>query len=319
MDKRVIDIAEDIKEMKIRGAAKIGRTVAEALKIEAENFSGNDPKEFVKDIKKTARYLISIRPTAVSLENALRYVLVELGKAYKNGENVKTLKIIVSKASDDFCENSNLALERIAEIGSKRIMDGDVIFTHCNSSMALGIIKKAHRDGKKIKVFADETRPRLQGLLTAKELLDEGIDVTLIVDSAARIFIREADHVIIGADAVTANGAVVNKVGTATLASIAHEARVKVIVAAETYKFNPQTYCGELIEIEERDIFEVISKEDYEKLKGLKVNNPAFDVTPPEFIDLIITEKGLIAPQAAIWVLKETYGLGLFDKEPWED
>ncbi|HII94569.1 MAG TPA: ribose 1,5-bisphosphate isomerase, partial [Candidatus Methanofastidiosum sp.] len=250
MDKRVIDIAEDIKEMKIRGAAKIGRTVAEALKIEAENFSGNDPKEFVKDIKKTARYLISTRPTAVSLENALRYVLVELGKAYKNGENVKTLKIIVSKASDDFCENSNLALERIAEIGSKRIMDGDVIFTHCNSSMALGIIKKAHRDGKKIKVFADETRPRLQGLLTAKELLDEGIDVTLIVDSAARIFIREADHVIIGADAVTANGAVVNKVGTATLASIAHEARVKVIVAAETYKFNPQTYCGELIEIE---------------------------------------------------------------------
>mgnify|MGYP001183352149 FL=1 len=319
MDKRVLQMASDIKDMKIRGAAKIGRTVAEALKIEAESFKGKDTKEFVSDIKKTARYLIETRPTAVSLENALRYVLVEMNKSYKNGAGIDELKRVVGKASDDFCENSNLALERISDMGSKRIKDGDVIFTHCNSSMALGIIKKAHRDGKKIKVYADETRPRLQGLLTSKELLDEGIDVTLIVDSAARIFIKEANHVIIGADAVAANGAVVNKVGTATLSAIAHEARVNVIVAAETYKFNPHTFSGELIEIEERDIFEVISKEDYKKLKGIKVRNPAFDVTPPEFIDVIVTEKGLIAPQAAILVLKETYGLGLFEKEPWED
>ncbi|KYC45408.1 MAG: Ribose 1,5-bisphosphate isomerase [Candidatus Methanofastidiosum methylothiophilum] len=319
MDKQILQIAQDIKEMKIRGAAKIGRTVATALKIEAENFKGKDTNEFIKDIKETSRFLLETRPTAVSLENALRFVLLELNKGFTNGEDIDTLKKITINAADEFCENSNLALERIAEIGSKRIRDGDVIFTHCNSSMALAIIKKAHRDGKKIKVFADETRPRLQGLLTAKELLEEGIDVTLIVDSAARIFIREADHVIIGADAVAANGAVVNKVGTATLASIAHEARVKVIVAAETYKFHPQTYCGELIEIEERDIFEVISEEDYKKLKGLKVKNPAFDVTPPEFIDLIVTEKGIIAPQAAILVLKETYGLGLFEKELWED
>jgi len=319
MDKRVLQLASDIKDMKIRGAAKIGRTVAEALKIEAESFKGKDTKEFVSDIKKTSRYLIETRPTAVSLENALRYVLVEMNKSYKSGAGIDELKRIVRKASDDFCENSNLSLERISDMGSKRIKDGDVIFTHCNSSMAIGIIKKAHRDGKKIKVYADETRPRLQGLLTSKELLDEGIDVTLIVDSAARIFIKEADHVIIGADAVAANGAVVNKVGTATLAAIAHEARVNVIVAAETYKFNPHTFSGELIEIEERDVFEVISKEDYKKLKGIKVRNPAFDVTPPEFIDVIVTEKGLIAPQAAILVLKETYGLGLFEKEPWED
>lgn len=319
MDKKVVDIAEDIKSMKIRGAAKIGRTVAEALKIEAENYKGNDTIKFVSDIKETARFLIATRPTAVSLENALRYVLAELEKGYNDGRDVTSLKKIVSKAANDFCENSNRALEKIAEIGSKRIRDGDVIFVNCNSSVALGIIKKAHRDGKKIKVYANETRPRFQGLLTAKELLDEGIDVTLIVDSAARLFIKRANHVITGADAVAANGAVANKIGTATLALIAHEARVNFIVAAETYKFNPRTYSGELIEIEERDIFEVISKEDYERLKGLKVKNPAFDITPPEYIDLIITEKGLIAPQAAILVLKETYGLGSFEKEPWED
>lgn len=319
MDEKVLEIAEGIRDMRIRGAAKIGRTVAEALKIEAQSLQVDDQTQFVREIKKTARYLLKTRPTAVSLENALRYVLVEVDKGYKDGQDVNSLKKTVSKAADEFCENSNLALEQIAEIGSKRIRDGDVIFTHCNSSMAIAIIKKAHRDGKKIKVYADETRPRLQGLLTAKELLDEGIDVTLIVDSAARLFIREATHVIIGADAVAANGAVVNKVGTATLAAIAHEARVNVIVAAETYKFNPQTYSGELIEIEERDIFEVISKEDHEKLKGIKVKNPAFDITPPEYIDIIITEKGLIAPQAAILVLKDTYGLNLFEKDPWED
>ncbi len=319
MNEKVKEFAEGIRNMKIRGAAKIGRTAAEALKIEAQSFQGDDEKEFVSKIKETARYLLKTRPTAVSLANGLRYVLVELDKGYKKGQDVNSLKKTVSEAADEFCENSNLALEKIASIGSKRLRDGDVIFTHCNSSMAISIIKKAHRDGKKIKVYADETRPRLQGLLTAKELLDEGIDVTLIVDSAARLFIKKATHVIIGADAVSANGAVVNKVGTATLASIAHEARVKVIVAAETYKFNPQTYSGELIEIEERDIFEVISKEDYEKLKGIKVKNPAFDITPPEYIDVIITEKGLIAPQAAILVLKDTYGLGLFEKDPWED
>ena len=139
MDKKVVDIAEDIKSMKIRGAAKIGRTVAEALKIEAENYEGNDPIEFVRDIKKTARFLIATRPTAVSLENALRYVLAELEKEYNDGKDIMSLKKIVSKAANDFCENSNRALEKIAEIGSKRIKDGDVIFVNCNSSAALGL------------------------------------------------------------------------------------------------------------------------------------------------------------------------------------
>jgi ribose 1,5-bisphosphate isomerase len=306
MIKEVIEIANNIKEMKIRGAAEIARAAANALAIASMNIKASNPDEFLEELRKVKNLLLSTRPTAVSLPNALMYIMHRVEIAYKKGMSIEELREIAIKAAEDFKKNSIEAIKKISEIGAKRIKNGDVIMTHCNSSVVISILKEAKRQGKEFEVIVTETRPRFQGRLTAKALAEAGIPVTLIIDSAVRYFMPKVDKVIVGADAITANGAVVNKIGTSQIALAAHEARVRVFVGAETYKFSPSTILGELVEIEERPAEEVIPLEELPK--GVKVANPAFDITPPEYIDIIITEKGIIPPQAAILILMEEFG-----------
>jgi ribose 1,5-bisphosphate isomerase len=213
--------------------------------------------------------------------------------------------------AEQFIHSSQHAVEKIAQFGARHIRDGDTILTHCNSEAALGCIIEAHRSGKEIEVFATEVRPRNQGLVTIRTLDDAGIKTNFIVDSAVRSFIHEVDLVIVGADAVTVNGAVVNKIGTSQVAHTAHEARVNFLVAAETYKFAPRTIIGELITIEERAGNEILADEIARTLPHVTVRNPAFDVTPAEYIDLIVTEAGAIPPQMAYIIIREYLGWGL--------
>jgi ribose 1,5-bisphosphate isomerase len=294
--------------MRIRGAAQIGRAAAEGLSIAAMNIRTESPQEYMDQLEGAYRLLLNTRPTAVSLPNALRYVMHRVRLAFKKGMDVDELRAITVRAAEDFKKSSQEAVRRISDIGAKRIRNGDLIMTHCNSSVAISILKEAKRQGKEFRVIATETRPRFQGRLTAKALSEAGIPVTLIVDSAARYFMPKVDKVIVGADVVTANGAVVNKIGTSQIALAAKEARVRVFVGAETYKFSPSTVLGELVEIEERPPEEVVPPEELSQLKGVTVANPAFDVTPPEFIDIIITERGIIPPQASVLILMEEFG-----------
>jgi len=183
----------------------------------------------------------------------------------------------------------------------------------------VNIIRKAWESGKHVEVFVRETRPRFQGHITAKALASAGIPVTLIVDSAARYFMKTVDLVVIGADTVAVNGAVINKIGTSELALVAKESRVNVMVGAETYKFDPKTISGELVKIEERDWREVISEEKLKSIGNIKVRNPAFDVTPPQYIDVIVTERGVIPPQAAFLIIQSEFRMSLpYVKDPWE-
>jgi len=299
----VRDAHEKIKSMEIRGAAKIARSAAEALKACAAGSEAKDADGLLRELNGAGDLLVSARPSAVSLPNAVRFVLHRAEGA--KGRGLEELKKVATGAADEFIENSNKAIERIGEIGAKRISDGDTVMTHCNSSAALAVIKTAWGQGKKIEVFATESRPRYQGRITARELAKEGIPVTMVVDSAARYFMKEVDKVIVGADSIAANGAVVNKIGTAPIALAAHEARTSFFVAAESYKFSPETLVGELVEIEERDTGEVAEQKEF---KGVKIRNPAFDVTPAEYIDLIITEKGAMSPQSAAVIIKEEFG-----------
>ncbi len=308
----VIKIAEDIKNMKIRGAGRIARAAAKALKNAAEEYKGQEVKEFIEYMKSIAQLLVSTRPTAVSLPNAVAYVTSKLDKISKLTDISEAKRLIINKA-EEFIEYSLKATDKIGEIGSRRIEDGDVILTHCNSSAAISVIVHAFKQGKKVKVYATETRPKFQGHITARTLLKEGINVTLIPDSAVRLVMKYVDKVVVGADTIAANGAVINKVGTSQIALAAHEARVRVFVAAETYKFSPATVVGELVTIEERSPLEVVDERFFKENKGVTVRNPAFDVTPPEYIDAIITEIGVIPPQAAILILKDMFGWAIKD------
>ncbi|MDV4342735.1 ribose 1,5-bisphosphate isomerase [Methanoculleus sp. YWC-01] len=296
--------AASIKNMEIRGAGRIARAAVEALADYAENLDVSDPETFKQEMQKAADILTATRPTAVSLPNAVRSVM----RALDSFDSVGAARDAVLARAAEFVDHSEHAVERIAAIGARHISDGDVLLTHCNSEAALGCILEAHRQGKEFEVYATEVRPRGQGLITIRTLNDAGIRTNYIVDSAVRYFINDVDLVVVGADAIAVNGAVVNKIGTAQIAHAAHEARTNVIVAAETYKFAPRTILGELIEIEERDPDEVLPREAAEELPFVRVRNPAFDVTPAEYIDLIVTEQGAIPPGLAFTVIRDYLG-----------
>ncbi len=305
---KLLELADGITTMRIRGAAEIGRAAVEGLAIYAKSSQTRDPQVYMEGFGEAYKLMLNTRPTAVSLANALRYVQYRVAKAHKTGQSADALRAMTIKSSEDFKKLSLEAVKKISDFGAKRIRNGDLVMTHCNSSVAISILIEAKRQGKDFKVIATETRPRFQGRLTAKALASAGIPVTLIVDSAARYFMPKVDKVVVGSDVVTSNGAVVNKIGTAQIALAAKEARVRVYVGAETYKFSPSTVLGELVEIEERSPEEVVPKEAMAGMAGVKIANPAFDVTPAELIDAIITERGIIPPQAAVLVLMEEYG-----------
>ena len=288
--------------MQIRGAGRIARAAANALKIASKESKAETLRRFSDEMGQVSKLLLNTRPTAVSLPNAIRYVTLALKQGQSS--DLLDLKKAVQSRAGDFIKNSNDAVGKIGEIGTNMISDNDTILTHCNSQSALSVIKTAFRRGKNIKVYVTESRPLWQGRLSARDLLKEGIPTTMIIDSAVRHFMRDMDKVVVGADSIAANGAVVNKIGTSAISLAAHDARVLFFVAAETYKFHPETLVGRLIEIEERDPSEIINLERYPKLK---VNNPSFDVTPPEHVDLIITERGIISPYSAYSIIQDIF------------
>lgn len=302
------ETAEKIRTMEIRGAGKIAREAAAALRDHAESIpETGDLKTFIREMKIASGTLLATRPTAVSLPNALQLIMRDVLSAKTEDEAREKLRT----QANNFIWSSRTALDKISVMGANHIKDGDVIMTHCNSKAALGSIIEAKRQGKDIEVIATEVRPWNQGKLTIKTLNDNKIPTTYIVDSAVRTMMKETDLVIVGADAITVNGSVVNKIGTSQIALAAHEARKNVIVAAETFKFAPRTILGELIQIEERPASELLPDEEAIKLPYVKIRNPVFDVTPPHYIDMIITEVGALPPNLAYTIMREYLGWGL--------
>ena len=306
----VSDTAEKIKKMEIRGAGRIARAAVAALMDHAASAGACGIPSFRNDMREAAALLQSTRPTAVSLPNAIHKVMRSLEE---NLPTVPEMREHFIEACRDFITSSETAVERIGTIGARHIQDGDTILTHCNSEAALACLIAAHRKGISFEVYATEVRPGNQGLLTLETLNEACIPTVYIVDSAVRCIMREIDMVIVGADAVTVNGAVVNKIGTSQIALAAHERKANMVVAAETYKFAPRTVLGEFIQIEEREPEEVLAAEIAGKLPFVRVRNPVFDVTPPEYIDLIITEEGAIPPQMAYIILRDLLGWGIGD------
>jgi len=293
--------------MKVRGAGRIARVAVNALSEYVSNIKADNARELYDMLLKAAYKLRSSRPTAVSLPNALNYVVNAAKKSLDKRSQVEEMKKEIQDAAKNFIVMSEGAIQRIGEIGGKRIVDGDVILTHCNSEAAISVLTNAHKQGKKIEVLVTETRPLMQGRTTASILSKRGLDVTLIPDSAVRLYMHKVDKVVVGADAIASNGAVVNKIGTSQIALIAHESRTRFYVAAETYKLSPTTMLGELVEIEQRSPLEIVPSSWKKKNRRVKVMNPAFDVTPPEYIDIIITEQGVYPPQGIILLMKELY------------
>jgi len=306
-ERAIEDTYGAIRSMEIRGAGRIARAAAEALRAATLSSDAKTPSKLVEELTRYGDRLKEARPTAVALPNSVNFVLTGAHRGLARGLDRKALGKMVVSLCDDFISRSTNAVNLIGDIGAKRIVDGDLILTHCNSEAVTQILLTAKAQGKEFQVLVTETRPRYQGRITASILAKNGIEVSLMPDSASRLYMHEVDRVIVGSDAIASNGAVVNKIGTSTIAVVAHETRTRFYVAAETYKLSPRTLLGDLVEIEERSPQEVVSRQWMEENPGVKVKNPSFDVTPAEYIDLIITEQGVYPPQGIVFLMKELY------------
>ena len=293
--------AQAIKRLSIRGAPAIGVAAAFALALTALKNVNKSREAIIKELEKAYDIIHSTRPTAVNLFWALDRVM----KVARSSE--KPCEAVVKEALRIYHEDIAMN-KKLGYYGAELIEDGDVILTHCNAGAlatagygtALGVIRAAWEQGKRIKVIARETRPLLQGArLTAWELVEEGIPVTVICDSSAGLVMRKhgVTKVIVGADRIASNGDTANKIGTYSLAILAREHRIPFYVAAPTSTIDLNIKSGEEIPIEYRDEKEIIYFNNKRIVaEGAEVLNPAFDVTPAKYISAIITEKGLIAP-----------------------
>jgi len=305
--KEVLEIADGIKTMRIRGASLIAKSAAQALRIAAEKYSG-DASGFKPYITKVANLLLQTRPTAVSLPNAVYYVLNRTLSS-----SVSEARETAIRSSDEFIRMVDESHRRIMEYGSKLIQDEYVVFTHCHSTAVVDIILQAFREGKRVEVINTETRPLFQGRITLRELAKNGVKVTHVPDSAVRHFIKNANIVIVGADTITSDGYLVNKVGTSHLALAAWEAGIPFYSAAEFIKFSPASLEGGEVVIEFRSASELLDiypegLADELRRLGVEVLNPAFDFTPPELITAFITNLGIIPPQLSVLIIKEMFG-----------
>ncbi|MDD4858786.1 MAG: S-methyl-5-thioribose-1-phosphate isomerase [Dehalococcoidales bacterium] len=295
-------VAEAIKELKVRGAPAIGIAGAYGVALGALKIEAASPEEFRARLAEVISTIAGTRPTARNLFGALEY----LQKAAQTGKSVAQIRNNIIAAAITIHEEEAAATHKLSEYGAELIQDGDTILTHCNTGplattgygTALGVIIRAHEQGKIVKVFADETRPLLQGArLTCWEAQKAGIPVTLITDSMAGYFLNRGyiNSVITGADRIAANGDTANKIGTYSLAVLAKENGVPFYIAAPTTTIDPCIVTGAQIPIEQRSPDEVTHVQGVSLAPaGVAAANPAFDVTPHKYITAIITEKGII-------------------------
>ncbi len=300
------DVIKAIEKMVIRGAPAIGVAGAMGLALGAYSIRSKSKAIFISRFKEMSDKMLLARPTAVNLKWAIERMESLVRKMAE--KPVYEIKSALKLESENILAEDIEINRMIGKNGQSLIPDKATILTHCNAGAlatggygtALGVIRAAFENGKDIEVIADETRPWLQGLrLTAFELMEEGIPVSVIADNAAGFLMRQKmiDLIITGADRIAANGDVANKIGTYQVAVLAKTNRIPFYVAAPISTIDPTIKKGDIIPIEERSPEEIIK---FGKLKigpsGVRALNPAFDITPAKYVSAIITEKGIIRP-----------------------
>jgi methylthioribose-1-phosphate isomerase len=311
------EVATAIKQMRVRGAPAIGVAAAYGLALGAQAIEAGSTEEFLSKLSTVSYELASTRPTAVNLFWALE----RMNRAAAEASAIPGIKAALVEEAKRIERESEEADRRIGQFGADLIDYGFTILTHCNAGAlatagygtALGVIKTAHEQGKRIQVFADETRPLLQGArLTAWELVEAQIPVTLITDSMAGYFMSQGkiDCVVVGADRIAANGDVANKIGTYSVAVLAKENSIPFYVAAPTSTIDISLKSGAEIPIEERSSGEVTTLGGIQIAPhGVGVANPAFDITPHRYISAIITEQGILREPYSECLFQLTFNL----------
>ena len=299
------DVAKAIKTMIIRGAPAIGVAAAMGIALGMRRSKATGTKQFTTEFQKTCDLMAGTRPTAVNLFWAIDRMKVAFAEAAQAGGSVADITQRLELEAKTIHDDDVASCRSMGTHGATLVPQAATILTHCNAGAlatagygtALGVIRAAVEQGKKVAVLADETRPFLQGArLTAWELVNDGIDTTVITDNMAGTIMRsgQIDLVVVGADRIAANGDVANKVGTYSVAVLAREHGIPFYVAAPVSTIDLKTADGSGIPIEERNAREVTHVGSSQLTPAAaRVRNPAFDVTPAKYVTAIITERGI--------------------------
>src|SRR5215208_6139178 len=299
------EVARAIRTMIIRGAPAIGVAAAMGIALGMRRSSAKGTRQFAVDFQKICDMMASTRPTAVNLFWAIDRMKGVFAEAAQAGQSTEEIAVRLEKEARAIHDEDVAACRTMGGHGAAVVPDGARVLTHCNAGAlatagygtALGVIRAAVEQGKRIAVIADETRPFLQGArLTAWELMRDGIDTTVITDNMSGALMRggQIDLVVVGADRIAANGDVANKIGTYTVAVLAKEHGIPFYVAAPISTIDLATPDGSGIPIEERNAKEVTHLGPARLTpEAAKVRNPAFDVTPHKYVTAIITERGI--------------------------
>ena len=302
------EVASAITDMRVRGAPAIGVIAAFGVALAAQQSTARDTAVLLRDIDDAAALLRSTRPTAVNLFWAIERVVRTALAAARSGSDAGAVRTAVLAEALRMADEDVAINRRMGAHGAGLIKDGDSVLTHCNAGglatvdygTALGVIRAAWEEGKRIHVFVDETRPFLQGArLTAWELMQLGIPMTLITDNMAGHFMGrgKVNLVVVGADRIAANGDAANKIGTYSLSILARAHRIPFYVVAPTSTIDRSLRTGDAIPIEERDPAEVTTLRGVPIAPaGVHAAHPAFDVTPHRYITAIVTENGICRP-----------------------
>lgn len=305
------EVWEAIRFLKVRGAPAIGMAAAYGLYLGVQNNHENNVSTFIEDLEKKSDFLATARPTAVNLFWALKRLKERAYQEQKQGSNVEVIKKILLKEALQIQEEDEKVCRDIGEHALSLFQDGMGILTHCNAGSlatakygtATAPFYIAKEREWNLKIFVDETRPVLQGArLTTWELQQAGIDVTLICDNMAAVVManQSVQAVIVGTDRVAANGDVANKIGTYTVAILAKEHKLPFYVAAPLSSIDLSTPTGKEIQIEERSEDEImVGLGKRIAPQGIRVYNPAFDITPFSLVTAFVTEQGIVYPDKA--------------------
>lgn len=296
--KNLNKIIRDIKDLRVQGAENIAKIASLTFKETVIRSKTITKTRFFDEIEKTKKLLLTLRPTEPCMRNCLNFITNNL-----NGTTLDDLKNNFNKKVKEAVEHLDKSEKKVSEIAVKKIKNNSIIFTHCHSSTIVNILKKAKKQGKRFEVCNTETRPKFQGRITAKELLKAGIPVTMYIDSAARQALKKADLFLLGADAITSEGKVINKIGSELFAEVAAKQGVPIYVCADSWKFDAKTVFGYEEELEKRSPAEVWKN----KPKKLKIYNFAFEKVNPELITGIISELGVYKPEVFVEEIKRKY------------
>jgi len=287
--------AERIKSLEIQGATNVALSAIDFLSNYAKRLKCRDIESCIDNLYKAREILMDTRPTEPAMKNGLKFLMSKLEKEKENC-CLEDIPDIIEKYKNQYNEMLQESKKKIADIGARRFPDTKkkfIVMTHCHSTLVTAILLEAKRQGKNFNVINTETQPRLQGRKTAHELLEAGIEVIHVVDSAMRWAVRhyQVDIILIGADSITSEGTVLNKIGSRLLALVAHEENIPFYVCSPLLKYNPETNLGILETIEMRDPKEIWEKPP----KGIQILNPAFETVSRRYIDGLITEAGIFA------------------------